>query len=39
MSKISEITIITPPIMIYISRIFQENFHEKNIKCNIILYN
>lgn len=39
MSKISEITIITPPIMIYISRIFQENFHEKNIKCNIVSYN
>jgi len=25
--------------MIYISRIFQEKFHEKNIKCNIVSYN
>ena len=39
MTKISEITIITPPIMNYISCIFQEKFKEKNIKCNIVLFN
>lgn len=37
MSKISEITIITPQTMIYISKIFQKKFQEKNIKCNIIV--
>ena len=35
MSKINEITIITPKAMIYISRIFKKRFEEKNIKCNI----
>lgn len=36
MSKINEITIITPRTMIYISRIFQDRFQEKNIKCHIV---
>ena len=36
MSKINEITIVTPQTMIYISRIFKKRFQEKNIKCNIV---
>ena len=36
MSKINEITIVTPRTMIYISRIFKKTFQEKNIKCNIV---
>ena len=36
MSKINEITIVTPRTMIYISRIFKKRFQEKNIKCNIV---
>lgn len=36
MSKINEISIITPKTMIYISRIFKRRFQEKNIKCNIV---
>jgi hypothetical protein len=36
MSKINEITIVTPQTMIYISHIFKKRFQEKNIKCNIV---
>ena len=36
MSKINEITIVTPRTMIYISRIFKKRFQEKTIKCNIV---
>lgn len=36
MSKINEITIISPVRMVFISRIFKKNFEERGITCHIV---
>lgn len=36
MSKINEITIISPTRMMYISKIFKQNFERRGIKCHVV---